>query len=320
VPASGAGPDGRTGPGPDSSPRTTGLKFAWLPTEATLIVKIDHDSVHDANTTHGSVFRLFKKHVNAAHGGWVISYDAGQVKYDVAAWPSEEHELDNLAWAFGRTLPLPGFEIGAKGDFKHAVNPGGVSSDQYAAVRALILGHAQPAKGASRLQGWVARATQMLFGRDAVEQNAAEAYDFQTGVWIGAKLEQGVWYTMSAPLTLSGARQLVLPHDIEFAYTRDLPCPGATPARSCVEMVVHATPQPDSIAALMGVVNQHLAGYPMVQARFWSTTYMRIVTDPDTLTPYVYDERRYWHLSNGLRESDKRANQSERLVSTLTYP
>lgn len=51
-----------------------------------------------------------------------------------------------------------------------------------------------------------------------------EDYDFQTGVWIGATLEQGVWYNMSVPLTLPGARQLVLPHDVEFAYTRDVPC------------------------------------------------------------------------------------------------
>lgn len=300
--------------------RTTTLKFAWLASDATLGIEIDDASLRDRTVTRGSVYRLFKQHVHATHDGWVVSYEPGQIDYDVATWPSESSELNNLAWSFGRTLPLPGFEVSARGDFKHVVNPGSVSSDQYAAVRALILGHTQPAAGASRLQGWVAHATQLLFGPAAVEQNTAEAYDFRTGVWIGAKLEQGVWYNMSAPLTVSGARQLVLPHDVEFAYTRDLPCSAAPTARSCVEIVVHATPQADAIAQLLSVVRQRLGGHPAAQPRFWSTIYMRIVTDPVTLTPYVYDERRFWHIGGDDSGEDKLGNQAERLVSTFTYP
>jgi hypothetical protein len=307
-------------PTSDFPTRTTTLKFAWLASDATLGIEIDHASIRDRTVTRGSVYRLFKQHVHASHDGWVVSYEPGQIDYDVATWPSESSELNNLAWSFGRTLPLPGFEVGAQGDFKHVVNPGSVSSDQYAAVRALILGHTQPAAGASRLQGWVAHATQLLFGPAAVEQNTAEAYDFRTGVWIGAKLEQGVWYNMSAPLTVSGARQLVLPHDIEFAYTRDLPCSAAPTARSCVEIVVHATPQADAIAQLLSVVRQRLGGHPAAQPRFWSTIYMRIVTDPVTLTPYVYDERRFWHIGGDNPGKDKPENQAERLVSTFTYP
>jgi hypothetical protein len=300
--------------------RTTTLKFAWLASDATLGIEIDHTSVRDGTVNRGSVYRLFKQHVHANHGGWVVSYEPGQVDYDVSTWPSESRDLNNLAWSFGRTLPLPGFEVGTKGDFKHAVNPGSVSSDQYAAVRALILGHAQPAAGAARLPGWVARATHLLFGPAAVEQNTAEAYDFKTGVWIGAKLEQGVWYNMSAPLTLSGARQLVLPHDIEFAYTRDLPCSATLADRSCVEIVVHATPQADAIAQLLSIVRQDLGGRRVAQPRFWSTIYMRIVTDPVTLTPYVYDERRFWHIGGNNSATDKPENQAERLVSTFMYP
>jgi tetratricopeptide (TPR) repeat protein len=307
-------------PTSDFPTRTTTLKFAWLASDATLGIEIDHASISDGNVIRGSVYRLFKQHVHATHGGWVVSYEPGQIDYDVATWPSESRELNNLAWSFGRTLPLPGFEVGAQGDFKHVVNPGSVSSDQYAAVRALILGHTQTAAGASRLQGWVADATQLLFRPAAVEQNTAEAYDFRTGVWIGAKLEQGVWYNMSAPLTLSGARQLVLPHDIEFAYTRDLPCSATPTARSCVEIVVHATPQPDAIAQLLSVVRQRLGGHPAAQPRFWSTIYMRIVTDPVTLTPYVYDERRFWHIGGDNPGQGKPENRAERLVSTFTYP
>jgi hypothetical protein len=300
--------------------RTTTLKFAWLANDATLGITIDHTSIRAGNVSHGSVYRLFKQHIQAGHDGWVVSYEPGQIDYDVATWPSDASELSNLAWSFGRTLSLPGFEVGTRGDFKHVVNPDGVSSDQYAAVRALILGHTPPAASASHLESWVARATQLLFGPAAVEQNTAEAYDFKTGVWIGAKLEQGVWYNMSAPLTLSGARQLVLPHDIEFAYTRDVPCSATAAERSCIELVVHATPQADALDQLLSAVKKQLGGRPVAKPQFWSTTYMRIVTDPNTLSPYVYEERRFWHIGGDDSIKGKLQNQAERLVSTFTYP
>jgi hypothetical protein len=47
---------------------------------------------------------------------------------------------------------------------------------------------------------------------------------------------------------------------------------------------------------------------------------MRIVTDPNTLTPYVYDVRRYWHIAGDNRGIVPPYNQVERLVSTFTYP
>jgi len=86
--------------------------------------------------------------------------------------------------------------------------------------------------------------------------------------------------------------------------------------------VVHATPQAASLTFLLGYVNREL-GPRIMQTHFWATTYMRIVTDPNTLTTYVYDERRYWHAAGGslaAHNSDKPDNHFERLVSTFTYP
>jgi hypothetical protein len=199
----------------------------------------------------------------------------------------------------------------------------GVASDQSAGVRDLILGHTQPAPVNSRLPASVVAALKLDFGRAAVEQNAAEDYDFQTGVWIGATLEQGVWYKMSVPLTLPGARQLLLPHRVEFAYTRNLPCTPASTSPTCVEMVVHATPEAASVAYLLNFVDRELGRNPLIKTHFWATTYMRIVTDPNTLTTYLYDERRYWHASGvnlGVNDFGNPDNHSERLVSTFTYP
>ena len=100
--------DAIAGPTSDFPSRTTALNFAWLASEATLGIEIEHTSIRDGSVTRGGVYRLFKQHVHASHGGWVVSYEPGQIAYDVATWPNESPELNNLAWSFGRTLPLPG--------------------------------------------------------------------------------------------------------------------------------------------------------------------------------------------------------------------
>jgi len=139
-------------------------------------------------------------------------------------------------------------------------------------------------------------------------------------MWLGATLEQGVWYKLAAPLTLPVARQVVLPNDIEFAYTRDLPCTAAATQHSCVEIVVHAKPQE---AAVKDLIEDSY--YPFVKSdqerlHYWSASYIRIVTDPETLAVRVYDVRRYWHISDKKATQEPVANRFERVVTTFDYP
>lgn len=319
---------GASAPSPDIPSRSIAMKFAWSANDATLGVAIDHAGVVDDTIIHGRAVHLFKQHVRASHDGWVVSYEPGTLDYDMATWPSEIRAVHELAYTFGRALPLPGFEVSTKGDFKNVTHLGTVATDQTAAVRAMILGH-MPAEGSkTRLPAWVVHTTKILFAPEAVEQNVAEDYDFETGVWIGARLEQGVWYDMSVPLTLPGARQLLIPHDVEFAYTRDVACaptvtsPSSVATHSCIEIVVHATPETGSLAELMQYLDRALPGRRKIRPHYWSATYIRIVTDPNTLVTYVYDARRYWHASGASSETDALApeNHSERLVSTFTYP
>ena len=113
----------------------------------------------------------------------------------------------------------------------------------------------------------------------------------------------------------------MLTNDVEFAYTRDVPCAAGSTTRSCVEIVVHATPQAAAVASLLSQVGRMVGGRRKAPAHLWTTTYMRIVTDSDTLTTYVYDVRRYWHLTGAAAaDEDDADNRSERLVATFTYP
>jgi hypothetical protein len=50
---------------------------------------------------------------------------------------------------------------------------------------------------------------------------------------------------------------------------------------------------------------------------YWSTSYLRIVTDPNTLMTYASDARRYWYVSAGSADPNGAITASERIVSTF---
>ena len=284
---------------PDTPGRSVSLKFAWAARDATVGIQVDHAGFMNDSVFHGSAHRSFKQHVHARGNGWIVSYEAGQIAYDVPGYepgkvprdvppsrggPSTEQYL---AASLGRYLLLPGFDVSAKGDFEQVTD-----------LKRVVYGESAA----------------------AAEEHAEEDYDFKTEVWIGATLEQGVWYNMSGPLILPGTRQFLFPYDVSFAYTHDVPCTPTSTGRSCIEIVVHATPDAKRLSELLNYANRRLTFHRESRSNYWSTTDMRIVTDPNTLTTYVYDVRRYWHASGGALESDKPENHSERLVSTFTYP
>jgi len=52
---------------------------------------------------------------------------------------------------------------------------------------------------------------------------------------------------------------------------------------------------------------------------YWSTSYLRIVTDPNTLMTYASDARRYWYLSAGSADPNGTITASENIVTTFVY-
>jgi len=159
---------------------------------------------------------------------------------------------------------------------------------------------------------------QIAFHPSTIEADAAESYNLRVGMWSGATLEQGVWYELAAPLTLPGARQLLAPNDIEFAYTRDVPCVEGTTQHACVEIVVHASPQVDAIREILDKLDSDRVSPLSSHVHYWATTLVRIVMDPATLSTRVYDVRRYWHVSDSKAVHERLENRSERIVTTFT--
>jgi hypothetical protein len=129
--------------------------------------------------------------------------------------------------------------------------------------------------------------------RNSIEALVAEAYNIETGTWIGASLDQGVWYSMSVPLSLPITSGLFVTHQIEFAFTRQVRCMPDATGEACVEIVLRATPDPGELKRLlMGFSQDTGLSYKEV-LQLSSAVYIRLVTDPKTLQFYESDVRRY---------------------------
>lgn len=300
-------------------PRAVTLK-SWRPNHARLSLRIDEAAVIDTHITRDHANRTFEQRVRRDLSSWIVSYEPGAIDYAGAQWPEEIPDVRELAISFERGLGIPAIQVSLKGDFERVPQVYAFSQGQLAATRALIHDHRVAADGTSHLGGSDQQAMSVAFTPATVQSGAAEDYNLQVGIWSGATLEQGVWYKLAAPLTLPGVRQLLAANDIEFAYTRDVPCTGAVTLHSCVEIVVHLSPQPEAIQELLNGLSSGSVTPLSTHVRYWAATYIRIVTDPETLDTRVYDVRRYWHVSDKKAVQERFQNRSERIVTTLSYP
>src|SRR6185437_3834351 len=174
-------------------------------------------------------------------------------------------------------LQIPSIDVRIQGgELARVVKADELSRQLSKTTQALFLEHTGARAAHASLPHSVIREVNMVFAPGVIEEKAAEDYSFETGTWIDATLEQGVWYRMSAPLTVPGTIPAVMDHDVEFVYTRQVPCDADSTDRSCVELVVRANPEADALQSFIDDLGDTATGRRLPNAHFWSATYMRI--------------------------------------------
>jgi hypothetical protein len=300
------------GPPEEKPPRSAALKFAWAPGDAEL--ELQFHSVHliQGKIERVTAMRTITRHIREMGGGWLVSHVPAPVREQTLEGLTDARLLNGLAIPLTQALlEQPDIEVSVQGELTQITDAEHLAGQLQGAAQDMVRDHAQSLPREPR------NALANVFAPQLVAERAEESYNFQTGTWIGAVLEQGVWYTTTAPLTMAGLIQLQLPHDVEFAYTRELPCTAAPRARACIEIVVHGTPQADALNEWLKQVRRELHLSPGL--KYWSATYLRIVTDPATLTPYVLETRRHWYVGDGATPRDGES-VSERTVLRFNYP
>jgi hypothetical protein len=283
--------------------------FAWRAGVADLKIDVSSTYLADGQVAHAHATRTLRRRVREVHGGWLVSYEQGSIATDDTSGLPPGAMLRGLTLPLARgLLSVPDFGVSPQGDFLRAIRP--VAFSTWLQNAALGIMHA----GAHRhLTSAERNEVEKVLSDRTVVARAQEDHDFETAAWIGATLEQGAWHTIQAELMLPGIPYAAVQHDIELAYTHDVPCAPGSP-QACVEIVVHAAPHPDALDDLLEGMRT-LGRKPGL----WSATYVRVVIDPKSLMPYVLDVRRHWHLTRRQSWSDRESGM-EQVVTTFSYP
>ena len=303
--------------------RRVTFKFGWGPSVAWITLDRRRAMLSDGLVVRSRTKAVFQRRIAAdPSGGWKVSYSQRLGGYEPGVWPDEQvwqatpgSHMPQLVFP-PASLPALDFKVSAKGDFAGVTDSKAFATRLTARTDRLIR-----ARTPSGTEGYDAaedaiETTATAFSPGMLEAGATQGYQLETAMWIGATLEQGVWYEMSAPLSLPRLARFVVPQQIEFAFTRMLPCTAGAPADSCVEVVIHATPDATALNNLLADLGKSFPNDRFLD--YMATTDARIVLDPATLVSYAREEQIYWYAALSKRAGET-VLASDHLVSTTKY-
>jgi hypothetical protein len=303
----------------DFPSRSTTLKFNWSVSDATVTVQTNRLRDWDGDINRARATRTLQRQVRAGKDGWLLTYQAGSADFDPGVWPAGESDSHPPTTEFRPSLlSFPDIAVSKAGELSKVIDRAQFAQRVTAETEAQIRKRAPQGALVPDLMNSAISSMHFAFDPKTIETETRADYNLQTAMWIDATLQQGVPYEITTAFPLPGFALLRINQRVEFRYTHAVPCTRDATDTACVEIVVHARPETDALAAVLDVMEQ--ADRPLHYA---AATTVRIVTDPKTLTPYVFDVRRYWYLS-GANDSDDPWNQeevieSERTVRTVTY-
>ncbi len=303
----------------DFPSRSTTLKFNWSVSDATVTVQTNHLRDWDGDINRARATRTLQRQVRASKDGWLLAYQPGSADFDPGVWPAGDSDSHPPTTEFRPSLlSFPDIAVSKNGELRKVIDRAKFAQRVTAETEAQIRKGAPQGALVPDLMNSAISSMHFVFNPKTIETETRADYNLQTAMWIDATLQQGVPYEITTAFPLPGFTLLRINQRIEFRYTHAVPCTRDATDAACVEIVVHARPETDALAAALDVMEQ-----PDRPLHYSAATTVRIVTDPKTLTPYVFDVRRYWYLS-GANDTDDTWNQeevieSERTVRTITY-
>jgi len=299
------------------APRTAALNFAWGQSDADTHIAANETSLVAGQVVESLGAVTVARHVRPDGKYWLVSHDPGSASADLGTWPPG-HDIMKRFAAYMLALAMletPKFRVESNGDF-YELREGAAFAKALSAEMTARFGTAPPEQKA------LTQDLRSALVPGQIETRMAEMHSLETATWAGARLEQGKWYQMKAPLFLPGmglGQYFLVTHTIEFSYTRDVACAPGDAAASCAEIVVRAAPTPDDLSKVMIQMASLFHMKDFDSLRYWSAIDLRLIVKPSTLAPVLSDMRRSWYV-NVLGDSTMEpVVSSERIVTTLAY-
>jgi hypothetical protein len=291
----------------DFPQRSATLSFGWFESKADLTLTLEYEQLSAGGMLKMQGMKAAERRVRRSRNDWTVSFEPRGTHYEITNWPNDESLVRGIVASLPRiALQFHNFNVGRTGDFTQSTAADKFGSGMRSDVKAVTEFLTQ-SNASSPLTDQI-REESGKYGNSqygtSVETLVAETYNIETGTWIGASLEQGVWYEMNVPLSLLLAPGLFVTHQIEFAFTRRVPCMAGSIGEACMEIIVRATPDPEELKirlvnlSQMMKLSQNAVLGEKVDLQLSSATYMRLVTDPTTLQFFESDMRRYGYWTN----------------------
>jgi hypothetical protein len=302
----------------DFPERSTLLTFAWVEGKADVTLQTDITKLVDDESVRIQSSRSAMRDVRKGLHSWIVAYERGENAITMSQLPTKATLVQETANSFAHVLTsLHDFVLARNGDYDDSRGGFKFAAGVHADAKRLKNQIDSMGAGAAPLGRRVGPAIQAALLPRAGEPRSAEQYNLEAGTWIGAALDQGVWYPMTAALSLPLAPGAFVAHKMEFAYTRSVPCvPGST-ALSCVEIVLHAAPDPTIVQLILDKLARANRLPPGQHPQLWSVTEMRLVTDPTTLQPYRLEMRRHGYWWTGKRGEGESLIESSTTIESL---
>jgi hypothetical protein len=321
-----AGPEQVAARMKDFPERSATLSFGWFESNATLTLQSDVSQLAGADLVHFQGSRTARRQVRNHWWGWLASHQLDEPHFKFDELPAGESLAQSLANSLaGMLAHFHDFSLNSNGDFDQGKADArfGFRTRAVAKILARDLSALElKSKGARSTP--FARRFDAAVGDEllpaALEAQTAEDYNLETGTWIGATLEQGVWYDMTAALFVPLAPQVFLSHRVQFTYSRPVPCLPDSSELSCIEIVLRAAPDPAVLKADLDDFTRRARVARGQVPRLWSATTMRLVTDPATLWTYRRETRWHVYWSNGAPGPDQTLIESEKTIVSMSAP
>jgi tetratricopeptide (TPR) repeat protein len=304
--------------------RVAEFKFAWAQGDTRMDIAATETNLTGGQLVQSTGKIALPRHVRQEPLDWIVSYDAtDKASLDLGHWPANPDIYLKRFTAYMLTIALldtPNYKVTSTGDFDDVTNPDNFSKALSAEVSA-ALGAAMPDQGDDNTGTSKALAQNLktVMQPGYLEADTAQTYSLETATWAGAKLQQGTWYQMTAPLLLPGmgmGQYFLVTHNIAFSYARPVPCTAQDTAKSCAEIVIHATLVPADMAKAHVEMSSALHMPDFEALHYWSSINMRLVVRPGTLEPVLSDMRKSWYVAvDGALKRDP-VISSERVVTS----
>jgi hypothetical protein len=300
-----AGPDQIAALMKDFPQRSAALTFAWRESDSTVSLATDITQLAGGQLARIRGSRTAQRRVRKGWDSWQVSFLPSAGSYDLGDMPTKEQLVQESAASLARMLTFfQDYRLTVKGDFDENRSGFKFAARVRADAKALDRDIDSQGSESAQLSRRIGTATSAALWPGVLERQVAEDYNLEAGTWIGAELEQGVWYEMTASLSLLLVPQLFVPHKIQFTYSRPVPCEPESSDASCIEIILRAAPDP--------AILRRIAHTPNGQApRVSSFTSMRLVLDPKTLQPHHREMHRHAYWPSGGPGSDQSLIMSE---------